>query len=143
MGLLIRLLLKVLGRPWTSNPYLSEVSKTIELLSCRDGTKWFWGGLLHFFLVGIGLGLLFSLRHTSITHSWREIIALVVAAMWTWLGPVLIWYYERHTLPAFEAQCKHIVAHQHDLRALNLAVYSNINTLTFTRVFAPTWVVIV
>src|SRR4051794_40660547 len=108
MGLIVRHLLKLLGWPSHSNPYLSEVSKTIESLPCKDRTKWFWGGLLHFFLVGVGLALLFSLRHASVTHSSREIIALFVAAMWTWLGPVLTWYYERHTLPEFERQCKHI-----------------------------------
>jgi uncharacterized Tic20 family protein len=143
MGTLFRLLFRLFGRTSTTDLYLSEVSKTIESLPCPDRTRWFWGGLLHCLPVAAGIVVLFSLRHSAVTHPLREVIALLLAAIWSWLGPVLIWYYERHTLPAFERQCRRIVAHPHDLETIHHAVYSNIFALNFARIFTPVWVLIV
>lgn len=142
MGTLFRLLLKLCGRNVFAVARLSEVSKTVESLPGPKRVKWFWGGLLHIFPVALVLVLLFGLRASEIRHSAREVIALLLASAWAWLGPVLIWYYEKVTLPRFAQNCRAVIADTKDYRLVRKAIYSNIYALDFCKYFTPIWMVI-
>lgn len=140
MGTLFRLLLKLFGANVRTDAHLSEVSKTIESLPGAKRAKWFWGGLLHFFPVVLVLLLLFTLRTSEIRHSGKDIIALLLAATWAWLGPVLIWYYEKVTLPRFAKSCRAIIADTQDYRILRHALCGNIYDLNICKYFTPIWI---
>jgi hypothetical protein len=92
MGTLLRLLLTALGYDVFVRDHLCEVSKTIDSIPAIKQKKWLWGGMLHLFPVAFVLILLFLLRSAEIKHTKREVFALLLASLWAWLGPVLIWY---------------------------------------------------
>lgn len=140
MGTLFRLFLTLLGANVRTNAHLSEVSKTIESLPGPKGTRWFWGGLLHFFPVLLVLILLFTFRASEIRHSGKDVVALLLAATWAWLGPVLIWYYEKVTLPRFAKSCRAIVADTQGYKTLRHTLCGNIYDLDFCKYFTPIWI---
>jgi hypothetical protein len=143
MGTLLRLLLTALGYDVFVRDHLCEVSKTIDSIPAIKQKKWFWGGMLHLFPVAFVLILLFLLRSAEIKHTKREVFALLLASLWAWLGPVLIWYYERFTVPYFVRKCKRIITDIGQYNIIRDKAYSNIMSLKFTRVFVPVWIVLV
>jgi hypothetical protein len=143
MGTILRILIALMGGKDFSRAYLSDVSKTISYLPVPNGTRWFWGGALHLLPVVLVLAFVFLFRSPEITHSKKEIITLFLAATWVWIGPVLIWYYERYVLPQFARDCKKIIVDPINYEAVRRAAYENVYKLRFSRYFIPIWVAIV
>jgi hypothetical protein len=98
---------------------------------------------MHVLPVLIVLIFLFLCRSTKFTHSPREIIALLLASLWAWVGPILIWDYERYVLPQFARDCKGVVADRQQRDLIMKAVYTNIYALRFSRYFIPIWILFV
>jgi hypothetical protein len=143
MGLLLRLVLKALGFHLPVKSYLSEVSRTIESLPCPKNSRWFWGGLLHLGPVLGVIGIILYVRSADVTHSFKEKLALLLAASWVGVGPALIWYYERCILPQFAWDCRHIVASRNAFSTIRRATYSNVYELRFCRFLTPAWMLFV
>ncbi len=143
MGTLIRLLLRYSGYDVQVPAYLSVVSKTIEAMPSRKSRKWLFGGFLHLAPVLVGLYLLLVVRKFSITHGTREVTALLIAASWAWVGPCLIWYYERYTLPVFHKYCRRLLKNGQQYQEIKNAIYSNITSMPNYRAIAWTWRIIV
>jgi hypothetical protein len=56
----------------------------------------------------IPLGLIF--RPDLIKHDLTTISFAYIASVWLWLGPLLVWRYERVTLKNFFVGCRYVVA---------------------------------
>jgi hypothetical protein len=143
MGTLLRFLLNWLGFKRVVRAYLSPVSKTIDSLPVAKNRRWFWGGLLHLLPVFVVLGLLFFLRSSELTRSPREVMALLLASFWAWVGPVLVWDYEKYVLPQFARDSKRVVAGRKQYDLIMRSVYKNVYALKFCRYFTPIWMLFV
>ncbi len=83
---------------------LKNISFVAFILEALPGGKRRIGlkALLVFFLPSeLALFVFFLSRQDRIAHGWVEILYVVLASLWFWLGPVLIWRYERVTLPTY------------------------------------------
>lgn len=144
MGFLLRLLLGAFGLKIRTRPNLTEVSKTVEhlhLLRVPKKARWFWGGVLHALAVLGTLSVFFFLRVDQVTHGYGEIAALIVAMCWSFIGPALIWHYERYTIPLFALQCKKVFMSDQQFLEMRKMAYSNLYALTLCRYITSVWIV--
>lgn len=140
MGTIIRLILRLFGYNVTAPAYLSEVSKTVELLPVGKRWRWFWGGILHSIPVAIGLTFLLISRAADYRHGWVERVALLVTASWSFIGPALIWYYERRTLPSFLCECRKAIREKSSFRSIRTQVYSNVYSRPVCIAISTLWI---
>ncbi len=143
MGTLIRLIMSWFGKVIPLPEYLCSVSKTFQMLPGSKKRKWIWGGLLHLIPVIVGLLTLFYFRQGQLTHSMTEINALWLAGTWAWVGPSLIWYYERYTVPIFYKHCRRLIKNDSLRCSVRKLVYSNIFSMPICRAISILWVSIV
>ncbi len=139
MGSLLRFLLGLAGRGVFVRGYLSPVAKTIDMLPVRKPARWFWGGLVHYVPVVICLAVFFALRRKEVTHGRGEIAALIAATLWALVGPALLWYYERYTLPILNKRCTQHVADPTQRRRIQQRVYSSALESQGSRLFVAVW----
>ena len=81
---------------------------------------------MHLVPVIVVLAILYYTRATKQHQERGEFISLALACMWVWLGPILIWYYERYTLPRFSRQCRALVSQRGQYKEIRDLVYTNI-----------------
>lgn len=143
MGNIIRWLAAALGAPVRTRIYFTEVTKTIDSLPARETTRWIWGGLLHIAPVLVVIGLLLWVRSNRIAQSKEELATLFLAASWVFVGPALIWFYERYTLPEFDLKSRHVVKTPVQQDRIRRCVYSSIYDFRFCRLFTPIWILVV
>jgi hypothetical protein len=143
MGTLLRLLLRFFGYRPSERAYLTPVSKTIDLLPSKKSRRWLIGGLLHFVPVAVGLVVVFVLRRREITHTWQQVASLCLAAMWSFLGPASIWYYERYVLPRLNKNCRQRLSDSVQRRRMQRRIYSPIMHSRASRVIIGGWVLTV
>jgi len=87
----------------------------------------------------IVLSALYYYRQVTLHQNIGYFIALILACAWIWLGPILIWYYERYTLPRFSQQCKDLIADPGQRREINQIVYSNVHADTIGQAITVVW----
>jgi len=143
MGTIFRLLLRLLGCRLFERPRLTPVSKTIDVIPSSKSIRWLWGGILHLIPVAFGLAALFVLRFNNVTYGRQEIFALSSAAAWAFIGPALIWYYERYTLPILYQNCAVSLVNATEKRAVRSEIYARTLGKTASKIIVACWMVMV
>ena len=106
MGAFIRAVLRLWGIAVPHRHHLTFVSKTIEMLPLSKKWRPFAGGALHLIVALVILAWLAALRSDQMSYNVLELGTLILALVWCFIGPALIWCYERRTVPALMRQVR-------------------------------------
>ena len=143
MWTVIRWLLQLVGVHFPKRPHFSTVSATIDTLPVSNRRKFLVGGVLHLFLVVVSLTYLFVARFKEMHFTSIELLTLVLAVQWCWIGPGLIWLYEKRTLRRFQNYCRRTLANKVDYIDVRSAITRNVLLYKGNKYILATWILAV
>ncbi|WP_193174895.1 hypothetical protein [Oricola nitratireducens] len=107
---------------------MSSVAKFIEGLRFRGfWAKAFWGGVIHGGAASIALGALYAYRGDQFQHGLSEMSWLLVAHLWAYIGPPLIWYHEKYSQSDFYDRASRIIESEDRKALIKRILFSNLN----------------
>ncbi|MGO9744031.1 MAG: hypothetical protein ACLPN5_21430 [Roseiarcus sp.] len=142
MGTILGILLWIIGRPLRGRSYLTSIGNQIDIFPLKK--RWRWLGAVIFTLVVLVVGVpLVILRAPRTTDPVVNFAALGIAASWSFVGPALIWYYERYVLPSFNLHCRQLFSSNEDYRVIRKMVYTNVYDDASHVIVKYVWIILV
>ena len=140
---LLRVFTSFRARQLTLSRRYTPVSSFIRLAFGFSRLTWlkcvlFYGGIFYVVLTSYLLS-----RRSCISHSAGTILLVYIAALWTWIGPLLIWRYEHITSIRFVVKMRGVMISAADAHRLIALCRTPATTGLVSTVFLILWMVAV
>lgn len=122
--------------------YFSSASNTINGIPGSIVQKIIFGGVLHGVFASAVLFALYYSRGFSAATTDIDLISLITAHFWAYIGPPLIWYHEAVAQRVFYRKIKNIIEDPAMSEKISNILFSKLNSMKWIRNFRYAWIAV-
>jgi hypothetical protein len=143
MGGVLRCAFSVFGYPMPYRSHVTSASQSTDALPFPKWRRpWISAGL-HAMPVLIVFFWLLVIRHQEVRATASEVIAVAITSTWCVVGPVLIWFFESHTLLCLARGVRKSVVDPDGYRSVRRMLRTRPLKDVFARVLLSAWLPLV